>query len=55
MPDDGGVTSLFLQVLQANEILPSATVSLVGLAVIAVGGLALAVRLVERREYVLEQ
>ena len=55
MPEDGGVTSLFLQVLQANEILPSATVSLVGLAVIVISGLALAVRLVERREYVLEQ
>ena len=55
MPEDGGVTSLVLQALQANEILPSATVGLVGLAVIAFGGLALAVRLVERREYVLEQ
>ena len=55
MPEDGGVTNLVLQVLQANEILPSATVGLVGLAVIAIGGLALAVRLVERREYVLEQ
>ena len=55
MPEDGGVTNLVLQVLQANEVLPSATVGLVGLAVIAIGGLALAVRLVERREYVLEQ
>ncbi len=55
MPEDGGVTSLVLRVLQANEILPSATVGLAGLAVIALGGLALAVRLVERREYVLEQ
>ena len=55
MPEDGGVTSLVLRVLQANEILPSATVGLVGLAVILVGGLALAVRFVERREYVLEQ
>ena len=55
MPEDGGVTSLVLRVLQANEILPSATVGLVGLAVIVIGGLALAVRLVERREYVLEQ
>jgi len=55
MPEDGGVTSLVLQALQANEILPSATVGLVGLAVIAIGGLVLAVRLVERREYVLEQ
>ncbi len=55
MPEDGGVTSLLLRVLQANEILPSATVGLVGLAVIVIGGLALAVRLVERREYVLEQ
>ena len=55
MPEDGSVTGLVLQVLQANEILPSATVGMVGLAVIAIGGLALAVRLVERREYVLEQ
>ena len=55
MPEDGGVTSLVLRVLQANEILPSATVGLVGLAVILIGGLALAVRFVERREYVLEQ
>ena len=55
MPEDGGVTSLVLRVLQANEILPSAAVGLAGLAVIVIGGLALAVRLVERREYVLEQ
>ena len=55
MPEDGGVTSLVLRVLQANEVLPSATVGLVGLVVILVGGLALAVRFVERREYVLEQ
>ncbi len=55
MPEDGSVTGLVLQALQANEILPSATVGVAGLAVIAVGGLALAVRLVARREYVLEQ
>ncbi len=55
MPEDGGVTNLVLRVLQANEIVPSATVGLVGLAVIVIGGLAAAVRLVDRREYVLEQ
>ncbi len=55
MPQDGTVTALVLQALQANEILPSATVSLIGLGVIVTGGLGLAVRLVERREYVLEQ
>ena len=55
MPEDGGVTNLVLRVLQANEIVPSATVGLVGLAVIVIGGLAVAVRLVDRREYVLEQ
>ena len=55
MPQDGSVTGLVLQALQANEILPSATVGLAGLAVIAIGGLGLAVRLVQRREYVLEQ
>ena len=49
------MTNLVLRVLQANEIVPSATVGLVGLAVIVIGGLALAVRLVDRREYVLEQ
>jgi hypothetical protein len=35
--------------------MPSATTSLLGLAVIMVGGLSLATWLVERREYVLEQ
>ena len=55
MPQEGTVTGLVLQVLQANDVLPSATVSLVGLCVIAIGGLGLAVRLVQRREYVLEQ
>ena len=55
MPQDGEVTGLVLQALQANEILPSAAVGVVGLAVIALGGLGLAVRLVQRREYVLEQ
>lgn len=55
MPQDGQVTGLVLQALQANEILPSAAVGVVGLVVIALGGLGLAVRLVQRREYVLEQ
>ena len=55
MPQDGTVTGLVLQVLQANEILPSVTVSLIGLVVIVAGALGLAIRLVERREYVLEQ
>ena len=55
MPQDGTVTGLVLQVLQANEILPSVRVSLIGLVVIVAGALGLAIRLVERREYVLEQ
>ena len=55
MPRDGTVTGLVLQALQANDVLPSVAVSLAGLAAIAVGGLGLAVRLVRRREYVLEQ
>ena len=55
MPQEGTVTGLVLQVLQANDVLPSAAVSLVGLCVITIGGLGLAVRLVQRREYVLEQ
>ena len=55
MPQDGAVTGLVLQALQANEMLPSAAVGAAGLAVIAFGGLGLAVRLVRRREYVLDQ
>ncbi len=54
MPQDG-VLAAILNVLQANEMLPSARVSVAGLAVILLGGLSLAVWLVERREYVLEQ
>jgi ABC-type transport system involved in multi-copper enzyme maturation permease subunit len=54
MPQDGVVTSI-LAILQALDVMPSATTSLLGLAVIMVGGLSLATWLVERREYVLEQ
>ena len=54
MPQDGVVTSI-LAVLQANEVVPSAAISLMGLGVILLGGLSLATWLVERREYVLEQ
>ena len=54
MPQDGVVSSI-LTILQANEVVPSAAVSLVGLGVILAGGLSLATWLVERREYVLEQ
>lgn len=54
MPQDGVVTSI-LTILQANEVVPSAAASLIGLGVILVGGLSLAIWLVERREYVLEQ
>ncbi len=54
MPQDGVVAAI-LNVLQANEMFPSATVSVAGLAVILLGGLSLAVWLVERREYVLDQ
>ena len=54
LPQDGIVTSI-LSILQANEVIPSAGASLVGLGVILLGGLTLATWLVERREYVLEQ
>jgi hypothetical protein len=54
MPQDGVITAI-LSVLQANEVLPSAAASLVGLGIILLGGLLLATWLVERREYVLEQ
>ena len=54
MPQDGVVTSI-LAILQAFDVVPSATTSLVGLLVILLGGLSLATWLVERREYVLEQ
>ena len=52
--DDGALSSI-LSVLQAVEVIPSTALSLTGLAVILIGGLALATWLVERREYVLEQ
>jgi hypothetical protein len=54
MPQDGIVTSI-LAILQANEVVPSAAASLIGLGVILLGGLLLATWFVERREYVLEQ
>ena len=54
MPQDGVVTSI-LAILQAFDVMPSAAASLMGLAVILLGGLSLAIWLVERREYVLEQ
>ena len=55
LPRDGEVTGFLLETLRANEVLPSAAAGVAGLAVIALGGLGLAVRLVRRREYVLEQ
>ncbi len=54
MPQEGLVSTI-LNILQANEVLPSALVSVSGLGLILVGGLGLATWLVERREYVLEQ
>ena len=54
MPQDGVVTGI-LSVLQASEMVPSVAASVIGLGVILLSGLALAIRLVERREYVLEQ
>ena len=54
MPQDGVVTSI-LAILQAFDVMPSASTSLMGLLVILLGGLSLATWLVERREYVLEQ
>jgi len=50
-----GLVSTILSILQANEVLPSAAVSVIGLGFILVIGLGLATWLVERREYVLEQ
>ena len=44
-----------LAFLQSAEVIPSTLMSLTGLVVILVGGLGLAIWLVERREYVLEQ
>ena len=52
MPQDGVVTSI-LAILQAFDVMPSATTSLMGLVIILLGGLSLATWLVERREYVL--
>ena len=54
MPQDGVVTSI-LAILQAFDVMPSASTSLMGLAIILLGGLSLATWLVERREYVLQQ
>ena len=50
-----GLVSTILSLLQANEVLPSMAVSVIGLGLILVVGLGLATWLVERREYVLEQ
>ena len=55
MPADDSVLGSVLAFLQSAEVIPSTLVSLTGLAVILVGGLGLAIWLVERREYVLEQ
>jgi hypothetical protein len=52
MPAEGGVTSLLQSVF--NET-PTATVSILALAAITAVSLWLAVKAVERREYVLEQ
>ncbi len=52
MPQDGVVTSI-LAILQAFDVMPSVTTSLMGLVIILLGGLSLATWLVERREYVL--
>lgn len=54
MPQEGLVSTI-LSILQANEVFPSATVSVLGLGAILVGCLGAATWLVERREYVLEQ
>ena len=54
MPQEGLVSTI-LSLLQANEVLPSMAVSVIGLGLILVVGLGLATWLVERREYVLEQ
>jgi ABC-type Na+ efflux pump permease subunit len=52
MPSEGGVASLLQSVFSET---PSAAVSILVLMLITVGSLWLAVRTVERREYVLEQ
>ena len=52
MPSEGGVTSLLQSVFSET---PSAAVSIFALTSITVGSLWLAVRAVERREYILEQ
>ncbi|MDG2039205.1 MAG: ABC transporter permease [Ilumatobacter sp.] len=49
------LVSTILSILQANEVFPSAAMSVLGLGTILVGCLGLATCLVERREYVLEQ
>ncbi|MEE2637199.1 MAG: ABC transporter permease [Acidobacteriota bacterium] len=54
MPQDGVITAI-LRVLQANEVMPSVAVSVMGLTTILFGGLVAATWMVERREYVLEQ
>jgi ABC-type transport system involved in multi-copper enzyme maturation permease subunit len=54
MPQEGLVSTI-LSILQANEVFPSATVSVLGLGGILIGCLGAATWLVERREYVLEQ
>lgn len=54
MPQEGLVSTI-LSILQANEVFPSAAMSVLGLGTILVGCLGLAICLVERREYVLEQ
>src|SRR5262249_31729903 len=51
MPDDLSISAI----LQVFRDVPSVGASLLGLAVIVVGGLWMAGRAVERREYVLEQ
>ena len=55
MPADDSVLGSVLAFLQSAEVIPSTLMSLTGLVVILVGGLGLAIWLVERREYVLEQ
>jgi hypothetical protein len=52
IPSEGGVASLLKSVF--NET-PSAAASILALALITAGSLWLAIRAVERREYVLEQ
>ena len=52
MPAEGGVASLLQSVFTET---PSASLAIVMLAVITAGSLLLAVRAIERREYVLEQ